>query len=78
MSDLTYPAFPVLAFLGAGLVLVPLPWHVQAWNSGTCLYMIWTALGLLNMAVNSIVWRSSVVNYAPVWCDIRKQVCIVR
>ncbi|KAG6328748.1 hypothetical protein ID866_10342 [Astraeus odoratus] len=70
MVDPTYPAFPTLAFVGAILVLVPFPWHLQAWNSGTCLYMIWTALGLLNMAVNSIVWRSSVMNYAPVWCDI--------
>ncbi|KAH7882763.1 pheromone A receptor-domain-containing protein [Phlebopus sp. FC_14] len=70
MSDPTYPAFPVLAIVGAVLVLVPLPWHLQAWNSGTCLYMIWTAVGLLNLAVNSIMWRSSVINYAPVWCDI--------
>lgn len=76
MSDLSYPAFPVLAFLGAVLVLVPLPWHVQAWNSGTCLYMIWTALGLLNMAVNSIIWRSGVDNYAPIWCDISSRLIV--
>ncbi|KAF9023235.1 STE3-domain-containing protein [Hymenopellis radicata] len=23
----------------------PLPWHLQAWNIGTCAYMIWTAIG---------------------------------
>ena len=71
-ADSTYPAFPVLAFIGVVLVLIPLPWHFQAWNSGTCLYMIWTALGLINLAINSIIWRSSVINYAPIWCDICK------
>jgi pheromone a factor receptor len=73
-SDPTYPAFPVLSFLGACLLLIPLPWHFQAFNSGTCLYMIWTALGLLNLSINSIVWRSTAINYAPVWCDICKTV----
>ncbi|OAX32933.1 Rcb3.42 [Rhizopogon vinicolor AM-OR11-026] len=75
-SDPTYPAFPVLAFTGAVLVLIPLPWHFQAWNSGTCLYMIWTALGLLNLAINSIVWRSSAINYAPIWCDISSRLLV--
>ncbi|KAG1750489.1 pheromone receptor Rcb3 B43 [Suillus paluster] len=75
-SDPTYPAFPVLALIGVVLVLIPLPWHFQAWNSGTCLYMIWTALGLLNLAINSIVWRSSVINYAPVWCDISSRLIV--
>ena len=72
MSDPSFPVFPILALVGAVLVLIPFPWHLQAWNSGTCLYMLWTSLGLINLAVNSIVWRSSVVNYAPVWCDICK------
>ncbi|KAG2131856.1 pheromone receptor [Suillus cothurnatus] len=75
-SDPTYPAFPVLALIGVAVVLIPLPWHFQAWNSGTCLYMIWTALGLLNLAVNSIVWRSSAINYAPIWCDISSRLIV--
>jgi pheromone a factor receptor len=43
---------------------------IQAWNTGTCLYMMWTGLSCLIQFINSIVWRSSVINYAPVWCDI--------
>src|SRR6267154_2043465 len=35
--------------------------------------MIWTGLECLNQFINSIVWRSSVINWAPVWCDICKQ-----
>ena len=52
------------------LVLIPLPWHFHAWNSGTCLYMLWTALGCLNQLVNSIVWHGNVINWAPAWCNI--------
>lgn len=68
--DPTYPLFPILAFLGFILVLIPLPWHLEAWNTGTCLYMIWAALACLNQAVNSVVWHGNALNVAPVWCDI--------
>lgn len=68
--DVTYPLFPIAAALGAVLVLIPLPWHLEAWNSGTCYYMIWTALACLNQLVNSVVWANDAINRAPVWCDI--------
>ncbi|KAJ7353546.1 GPCR fungal pheromone mating factor, partial [Mycena albidolilacea] len=65
-----YPLFSVLAFLGFFLVLIPLPWHLQAWNSGTCFYMMWASLACLNQFVNSLVWADDSINRAPVWCDI--------
>lgn len=68
--DPTYPLFPVVAFIGFVAVLVPLPWHLQAWNSGTCFFMMWTALACLNQFVNSIVWSGNVVNHSPAWCEI--------
>ncbi|KII83815.1 hypothetical protein PLICRDRAFT_119095 [Plicaturopsis crispa FD-325 SS-3] len=68
--DPTYPLFPIFAFLGFFLSLVPLSWHLQAWNSGTCFYMIWTALACLNQFVNSVVWAGNALNPAPIWCDI--------
>ena len=43
-----------------------------AWNTGTCLYMIWTGLGCLIQFVNSIVWNKNTTNRAPVYCDICK------
>lgn len=70
MVDPTFPLFPIMAGLGFFLVLIPLPWHLQAWNSGTCYYMMWTALACLNQFVNSIVWSGDAINKAPVWCDI--------
>ncbi|KAG2056536.1 STE3-domain-containing protein [Suillus hirtellus] len=62
--------FSMFAFLGFLCCMIPLPWHLEAWNTGTCLYMIWTGLSCLIQFINSIVWRGNVINWAPVWCDI--------
>lgn len=70
MSDPSYPVFPVFSAISFVLVLTPLPWHLEAWNSGTCLYMIWTAVACLNQFINSIIWHGNALNWAPVWCDI--------
>jgi pheromone a factor receptor len=32
--------------------------------------MIWTAIGCLNLFINSIVWHHNAINWAPAWCDI--------
>src|SRR5882724_5647776 len=45
-------------------------------NRGTCLYIIWSALGCLNQFINSVVWNKNTVNKAPVWCDICEVLCI--
>ncbi|KAK0421958.1 pheromone A receptor-domain-containing protein [Armillaria borealis] len=69
-SDPTYPLFPIFAFFGFILPLIPLQWHLAAWNSGTCYFMIWTSLASLNQFINSIVWADNVTNWAPWWCEI--------
>ncbi|KAF8629346.1 hypothetical protein AX15_003497 [Amanita polypyramis BW_CC] len=71
-----YPVYPFFAFLSFVLVLIPLPWHLQAWNSGTCLFMIWTALGCLNFFINSIIWHGNTIDLAPVWCDISTRLTV--
>jgi len=45
-------------------------------NTGTCLYMGWTALGTLILFINSVVWADNSENWAPVWCDITSRVII--
>jgi len=72
MADLTYPLYPTFAFLGFILSLIPLPWHLQAWNSGTCYFMMWSALACLNQFINSVVWAGNALNPAPAWCEICK------
>ncbi len=68
--DLYYPLYPVFAFLSFILCLIPLPWHWQAWNAGTCAFMIWTAAVCLVEFINALIWQGNVDNFAPVWCDI--------
>ncbi|TDL26939.1 STE3-domain-containing protein [Rickenella mellea] len=75
-SDPTYPAFPIFSFIGFVLALVPISWHLQAWNGGTCLYMLWASVACLNYFINSIVWHGNALNPAPVWCDISIRVII--
>ncbi|GJE89168.1 STE3-domain-containing protein [Phanerochaete sordida] len=70
MSDPTYPLFPVVSFLGAVAAFIPLPWHLQAWNAGTCMYMLWAGLASFVQFVNALVWHGSLENRIPVWCDI--------
>ncbi|KAF8884494.1 fungal pheromone STE3G-protein-coupled receptor [Infundibulicybe gibba] len=70
MADPTYPLFSIFAFMGFLLSIIPLPWHLQAWNSGTCFYMMWASLACLNQFINSIVWAGNTLNVAPIWCEI--------
>ncbi|KAL4076381.1 STE3-like pheromone receptor [Scleroderma citrinum] len=63
-------AFSALSFIGVILTLIPLPWHLQSWNAGTCMYTMWTSFGCLILFINSVVWKDNVINWAPVWCDI--------
>lgn len=77
MSDSIYPLFPICAFLAFVLVLIPLPWHLQSWNSGTCLFMFWVGLSALNFFINSIIWHNNVLDSAPIWCDICKSTPIL-
>jgi len=62
--------FSVFSGIGIILSLIPLYWHLDSLNVGTCMYMIWTALGCLVHFVGSILWNGNAINWAPVWCDI--------
>ncbi|KAK7680857.1 hypothetical protein QCA50_016167 [Cerrena zonata] len=57
------------SFIGFVLVSVPLVWHLEAWNVGCVLYIIWTAIGCLLQFINSLAWSHDAVNRAPAWCD---------
>ncbi|TDL18870.1 fungal pheromone STE3G-protein-coupled receptor [Rickenella mellea] len=74
--DPTYPLYPIFAFICFVLVLIPLPWHLQAWNTGTCMYMIWTGVVCLIQFVNSIIWHGNAINKAPIYCDIATRIVL--
>jgi multidrug transporter EmrE-like cation transporter len=76
-ADMTASTTVFSVFSGIGLILsvVPLYWHLKARSVGTCVYMIWTALGCLVYFVNSIVWNGNAINWAPAWCDFCTYTC---
>ncbi|KAK1227874.1 a-factor receptor [Marasmius sp. AFHP31] len=76
MADPAFPFFPIFAFITFILALIPLPWHLQQWNAGTCLFMFWTSIVCLIHFVNALIWHGNVRNVAPVWCDISSQIII--
>lgn len=77
MSDITYPLFPIFAFFGFILPLIPLRWHLEALNSGTCYFIFWSSLASLNLFINSILWANHALNLAPGWCEICKAFLVV-
>ncbi|CAE6460482.1 unnamed protein product [Rhizoctonia solani] len=73
MSDAAFPAFCALALV---LLLLVLPTHIRARNSGTLLFIGWTFISILILLVNSLVWAGNLSNPAPVWCDISSKLII--
>ncbi|KAF8553273.1 STE3-domain-containing protein [Imleria badia] len=74
--DPTYPLFSVFSFLSFILILIPFPFHIQAWNVGTCSYIIWVSVACLLEFIDSVVWRNNTLNLAPVWCDISSKILL--
>ncbi|KAI0250435.1 GPCR fungal pheromone mating factor [Lactifluus subvellereus] len=62
--------YTTFSFIGFVMCAIPMYWHLQARNIGTCLFMTWTGLGCLIQCINSIVWNKNMINRAPVYCDI--------
>lgn len=63
-------ALTVMNFITFLLVLIPLAWHLEAWNVGCILYIWWVATTCLVNFINLVVWRDNAINSAPIWCDI--------
>ncbi|KAG7442050.1 putative pheromone receptor [Guyanagaster necrorhizus] len=68
--------FSIFAFLGFIISMIPFYWHMEAWNIGTCSYMLWVGFGCFMYFINSIVWNGNAINWAPVWCDISSRYII--
>ncbi|EGN94607.1 hypothetical protein SERLA73DRAFT_114911 [Serpula lacrymans var. lacrymans S7.3] len=72
-SNRVYSAF---ALLGVILLITQLPYHLRAERTGTCLFIVWLSLSMLNSSINSIIWSNNTVNLAPGWCDISSYVIV--
>ncbi|QRV77886.1 STE3-type pheromone receptor [Ceratobasidium sp. AG-Ba] len=71
-------SYIVLCAVGAALCMLPLPWHWQARNVSTLIYLGWTSTACLIACINAIIWAGNVDDKAPVWCDISSRyfVCL--
>ncbi len=67
---MAYIAFPVIAFIGAVLVLIPLPSHWRARNYATISLVGWLFLIDLIYGINSAIWNDNVRIRLLVWCDV--------
>ncbi|KAI0246665.1 GPCR fungal pheromone mating factor [Lactifluus subvellereus] len=74
MSPPPNELYTAFSFIGFVLCIIPMYWHFEAWNTGTCFYMAWTGLGCLIQCINSIVWNKNMVNRAPIYCDIATRI----
>lgn len=72
--DPTYPFFPVIGFISCALVLVPLPWHIRAMNTGTTMFMLWSSLYTFCQALNAVLWRDDYDLKYLGWCDFSMSV----
>nr|AYF56465.1 pheromone receptor [Coriolopsis trogii] len=73
---MAYPILPVTAFIGAVLVLIPLPSHWRARNYATVSLVAWLFLLDVIYGVNSTIWNDNVRIRFLVWCDITTKLTI--
>ena len=65
-----YPIFPVGAFIGVFLVLIPALWHWRARNVPTVSLIMWLFTLNVVYGVNSLIWSDNIRDKAPMWCNI--------
>ncbi|KAI0061317.1 STE3-domain-containing protein [Artomyces pyxidatus] len=68
--------FSAFAFVGFIFSILPLPWRFEATNTGTCLFVFWSALGCLTLFINSRIWDGNTFNSAPLWCDFSTRIIV--
>ncbi|KAH9959376.1 GPCR fungal pheromone mating factor [Russula compacta] len=74
IGSLPNEVYTGFSFVGFLMCAIPFYWHMQAWNTGTCLYMAWIGLGCLTQCINSIVWNKNMVDRARVYCFISTRI----
>ncbi|KAJ7622027.1 pheromone B alpha 1 receptor [Roridomyces roridus] len=62
--------FSMFSFIAFLISVIPLPWHLEAWNVGTCMFMLWSGFANLVLFIDSIIWNGNMIDWSPTWCDI--------
>lgn len=67
---------PVVSFICAVLVLLPLPWHWRAGTVATISITVWLFAANIINGINAIIWSDNAIIQATIWCDIATKITI--
>nr|ADX23535.1 putative pheromone receptor [Flammulina velutipes] len=67
---------PVVAFIAATSLLLPLTWHWQAKNVAILSIIFWLFVENIIYGVDAIVWGNTAEVKIPIWCDITTKLII--
>lgn len=73
LSDF-YPVLPIFFVISLVLLILPIWGFIRGRNTAVLFYIAWLFLGNAIYYVNMLVWRGSVIDYAPVYCDISESI----
>ena len=70
--DPTYPLYPIISLLSAGMALLVLltSFIRQSWNLGLAFLCFWLFLENLTGAIDQIIWSDNADIKLYVYCDI--------
>jgi pheromone a factor receptor len=73
---ISHPELPIVSFLAAFLVLIPLPWHWRARNVATLSMIGWLFVVNFLRGLSTIFWADNIdIKYQP-FCDILTRLTI--
>nr|UWI70529.1 pheromone receptor B3 [Pleurotus eryngii] len=67
---------PIVSFICAFLVLLPLPWHWRAGTVATISITVWLFAANIINGVNATIWSDNAIIQATIWCDIATKITI--
>lgn len=67
---------PVVSFISAFLVLIPLPWYCKSSNVPAISISLWLFIANIVNGINSVIWADNTIIVAPVWCDIVTKILV--
>lgn len=70
---MTHYELPILAFLAALLVLIPLPFHWRTGNVAILAIIAWAFAVDLVYSINATIWANNASNAFPIWCDVGEE-----
>jgi pheromone a factor receptor len=70
MPPFPHPEIPVLTFISAAAVLLPLPYHWRTGNVPVVALIFWLFVCCFTYGISSVIWAGTARIFVPVWCDI--------